>query len=81
MLGLDSQRKTSSNPYDIDQLRNSVNARSLSVSNAVYRSSTMSNDPNLILDRTLWRNLIHVSDPTYWDKAWLLLSSRLFIFC
>ena len=53
MLGLDSQRKTSSNPYDIDQLRNSVNARSLSVSNAVYRSSTMSNDPNLILDRTL----------------------------
>jgi len=30
-------------------------------------------DPNLVFNRTLWRHLIHVADPTSWDKAWLLL--------
>ena len=30
-------------------------------------------DPNLVYDRILWRHLIHVTDPTQWDKAWLLL--------
>jgi len=30
-------------------------------------------DPNLVYDRTLWRHLIHVADPTWWDKARLLL--------
>ena len=30
-------------------------------------------DPNLVLDITLWCNLIHVADPIQWDKAWLLL--------
>jgi hypothetical protein len=28
---------------------------------------------NIVYDRTLWRRLIHVADPTYWDKAWSLL--------
>ena len=27
----------------------------------------------MVYDRTLWRRLIHVADPTQWDKAWLLL--------
>ena len=44
MLGLDSQRKTLSNLYDMDQIRNSVNARSLPGSNALYGSSTVSNE-------------------------------------
>ena len=44
MLGLDSQRKTLSNLYDMDQIRNSVNARSLPGSNALYSSSTVSNE-------------------------------------
>jgi len=44
VLGLDSQRKTLSNLYDMDQIRNSVNARSLPVSNALYGSSTVSNE-------------------------------------
>jgi hypothetical protein len=30
-------------------------------------------DPNMVFDRTLWRHLIHVADPTWWDKAWWLL--------
>jgi len=45
VLGLDSQRKTLSNLYDMDQIRNSVNARSLPRSNALYSSS--------VYDRTL----------------------------
>jgi hypothetical protein len=31
-------------------------------------------DRNMIYDRTLLRNLIHVAEPTYWNKAWLLLT-------
>jgi hypothetical protein len=27
----------------------------------------------MVYDRTLWRRLIHVTDPAEWDKAWLLL--------
>jgi len=27
----------------------------------------------MVIDRTLWRNLIHVANPTKWDKTWLLL--------
>ena len=27
----------------------------------------------MVYDRRLWRNLIHVADPTQCDKAWLLL--------
>jgi hypothetical protein len=27
----------------------------------------------MVYDRTLWDNLIHVANPTSWDKAWLLL--------
>jgi hypothetical protein len=30
-------------------------------------------DPNMVYDRILWRNLIHVADPTWLDKVWLLL--------
>jgi len=30
-------------------------------------------DPNMVYDRTLWRNLINVGNPTLWVKAWLLL--------
>jgi len=30
-------------------------------------------DRNMVYDRTLWRRLIHVADPTYCDKAWFLL--------
>jgi len=26
-----------------------------------------------MVDRTLWRRLVHVADPTWWDKALLLL--------
>jgi len=44
VLGLDSQRKTLSNLYDMDQIRNSVNARSLPGSNALYSSSTVTNE-------------------------------------
>jgi len=44
VLGLDSQRKTLSNLYDMDQIRNSVNARSLPGSNALYSSSIVSNE-------------------------------------
>ena len=44
MLGLDSQHKTLSNLYDMDQIRNSVNATSLPGSNTVYSSSTVSNE-------------------------------------
>ncbi|KAH1196522.1 Glutathione hydrolase 1 [Glycine max] len=40
----DSQRKTLSNLYDMDQLRNNVNARSLPGSNALYGSSTVSKE-------------------------------------
>ncbi|RZB79100.1 DnaJ-like subfamily C member 7 isoform B [Glycine soja] len=40
----DSQRKTLSNLYDMDQLRNNVNARSLPGSNALYSSSTVSKE-------------------------------------
>jgi hypothetical protein len=32
-------------------------------------------DRDIIYVRTLWRSLIHVADPTYWDNAWLLLLS------
>jgi len=31
----------------------------------------------MIYDRTLLRNLIHVAELTYWNKAWLLLSLKL----
>ena len=48
MLGLDSQRKTLSNLYDIDQIRNSVDARSLPASNVLYGSSTVSNEQGLL---------------------------------
>jgi len=44
VLGLDSQRKTLSNLYDMDQIRNSVNTRSLPRSNTLYSSSTVSNE-------------------------------------
>ncbi|KEH17767.1 TIR-NBS-LRR type disease resistance protein, putative [Medicago truncatula] len=44
VLGLDSQRKTLSNLYDMDQIRNSVNARSFPRGNALYSSSTVSNE-------------------------------------
>ena len=27
----------------------------------------------MIYEKTLWHRLIHVTNPTYWDKAWLLL--------
>jgi len=27
----------------------------------------------------LWRNLIHVADPTKWDKAWLLLLYKMLL--
>ncbi|KAH1250863.1 GDSL esterase/lipase [Glycine max] len=40
----DSQRKTLSNLYDMDQLRNNVNARLLPGSNALYGSSTVSKE-------------------------------------
>ncbi|KAH1206126.1 Craniofacial development protein 2 [Glycine max] len=40
----DGQRKTLSNLYDMDQLRNNVNARSLPGSNALYGSSTVSKE-------------------------------------
>jgi len=30
-------------------------------------------DSNMVYDRPLWLNLIHVADPTWWEKAWLLL--------
>jgi len=33
-------------------------------------------DRDIVYVRTLWRRLIHVADPTYWDNAWLLLSSK-----
>jgi len=29
-------------------------------------------DRNNVYDKILWRNLINVADPTYWDKIWLL---------
>jgi len=35
-------------------------------------------DQNMVyvfMIRTLWCNLIHVADPTLWDKAWLLYIS------
>jgi len=32
-------------------------------------------DPNMVYDRILWRNLIHVADPTQWDEACLLYFS------
>lgn len=36
-------------------------------------------DRNMVYDRTLCRNFIHVADLTQWDKAWsLLLYSRMF---
>jgi len=44
VLGLDSQRKTLLNLYDMDQIRNSVNARSFLESNTLYSLSTVSND-------------------------------------
>jgi len=44
VLGLDSQHKTLSNPYNMNQIRNSVNARPLHGSNKLYSSSTMSNE-------------------------------------
>jgi len=44
VLGLDSQRKTLSNVYDMDQIRNSVNDRLLPGSNVLYSSSTVSNE-------------------------------------
>jgi hypothetical protein len=28
----------------------------------------------MVFDRTLCRCLIHVADPTLWDKAWLLFN-------
>ncbi|KAL5127658.1 putative ADP-ribosylation factor GTPase-activating protein AGD14 [Glycine soja] len=40
----DSQRKTLSNLYDMDQVRNNVNARSLPGSNTLYGSSTVSKE-------------------------------------
>lgn len=30
-------------------------------------------DRNMVYDRTLWRHLIHLADPTYCDKTWFLL--------
>jgi len=30
-------------------------------------------DRNKVYDRTLWRNLIHIAGPTWWEKAWWLL--------
>jgi len=48
VLGLDSQRKTLSNFYDINQIQNSMDVRSLSGSNALYSSSTMSNEQGLL---------------------------------
>jgi len=44
VLGLDNQRETLSNLYDMNQIQNSVNARSLFGSNMLYSSSTMSNE-------------------------------------
>jgi len=44
VLGLDSQHETFSNPYDMDQIRNSVNVRSLPGRNTLYSSNTMSNE-------------------------------------
>lgn len=41
---VDSQRITLPNLYDMDQLRNNVNARSLPVNNALYGSSTGSKE-------------------------------------
>lgn len=44
MLGFDSQRKFLSNLYGMDQIRNSVNDRSLSGSNTLYSSSIVSDE-------------------------------------
>jgi len=44
VLGLDNQRKTLSNLYDMAQIRNSVNTKSLPESNALYSSSTVSDE-------------------------------------
>ena len=44
MLGLNNQRNTLSYLYDMDQIQNSVNARLLPGSIALYSSSTMLNE-------------------------------------
>jgi len=61
VLSLDNQCKTSSNLYDMDQIRNSVNARSLSGSNMLYSSSTMSNEQG-----PLYRRLDVVKNKQRW---------------
>ena len=38
-------------------------------------------DRSMVLDRTLWRRLIHVADPTQWDKALLYLKLCLLALC
>jgi hypothetical protein len=42
VLNLDNKRKTLSDLYDMNRIHNSVRARSLRESNALYSSSTMS---------------------------------------
>jgi hypothetical protein len=39
----------------------------------IIACSEVTLDPNMVYDRALWRTLIHVADPTWWDKAWWLL--------
>ncbi|MED6109131.1 hypothetical protein PIB30_030797 [Stylosanthes scabra] len=62
--------KTKSNLHDMYQKRYCTKARLLPGSNALYGSSTVSNEQgplhrlDMIHDRAQWRRLIHVADPT-----------------
>ena len=63
----------------VDQMDDSQIARGIGRPRKTIRETIKKNveinefDRNVVYDRTLWSCLIHVADPTLWDKAWLLL--------
>ena len=52
-----------------------IGIKDVIISAYLFKCSAPS-DRHMVYDRTLWRNLIHVADPTQWDKAWQLLLLR-----